>query len=748
MAGTAQSPAIWTGGSHAMLLDKPMRPLLTPWFKTALVYDLETGTSRVGDNNIRDNSPFNPDNMLVSIHWKVMRDLTDWETIKEDLAKPVKTIVVHHVELGEDNKDITSFLEDLAAADVAVAHNLKFDANWLTALNIDMPEHYWCTMIGEYIFARGRFVEKSLKATAERRDVTRKKSDLIDAEFKGGKEFYEIALDSVVEYAEADVQSCAEIFIEQLQDLGEVANTGLAPTFKLMNEMLPFLVEIEQNGIYIDTDILSAVGREYLAEKEAILGRLNEIVQDVMGDTPINLNSGPDLCAVVYSRRLSNRDAWKACMNLGTDARGKPLYPPRMSQSKFVNFVRGYLKRVMRTIAMHCHTCAGTGYIRKIKKDGTPYKNHSPCPTCDKAGAVYQDTGVVAGLKMIPEGPSDASVHGFKTDKVTLKRLIAQAEQKDNLVAVEFLTKMIRLNAINTYLDSFVTGIQTWTRRTGLLHPQFNQTVTKTGRLSSSQPNFQNQPKGGKFPVRKAVVSRFDGGWIYEADFSGLEFRVAGELSKDPQIIEDILTGKDVHKQTASIIYQVPESEISKEKRQNSKAYTFAPLYGGRGAQEAPHVKRYFEEYFEIYKGLADWHKTLFEGVLSNGIVRVPSGREYMFENVRRLAGGRVSNSTAIVNYPVQGWATGDLVVLSCVRALRLFKQHKIKSKLVCTVHDSIVCDVHPDEESLVKDLLKDAMMGVVGEAKERWQYEFSLPLDIEISKGRNWMEQEEIDLD
>lgn len=731
-----------------MLLNKEYRPLFTPWFRSALVFDLETVTSRVGEQNIRDNSPFNPDNRLVSIHWKVLRDVTNWEMVKEDLAKPVNTIVVHHNELEEDNRDISAFLKDLKAADVAVAHNLKFDGNWLTALNIPMPEFAWCTMIGEYIFARGRFVEKSLKATAERRDVTRKKSDLIDAEFKAGKEFSEIALDSVIEYAEADVQSCAEIFIEQLQDLHHVTNHGLVPTFKLMNEMLQFLIEIEQNGIYIDLNILGEVGDEYRAEKEAIINRLEEIVRDVMGDTPINLNSGPDLCAVVYSRILVRKESWKSTMNIGTDWRGKPLYPPRMSQSKWVKNVREHTKIAKRTMAIHCHSCDGTGYIRKTKKDGTPYKNASPCPACDKAGAIYQDTGVTAGLKMVPEGPADASVHGFKTDKVTLSRLITQAEQKGNLLAVEFLTKMIRLNAINTYLDSFVTGIQTWTRRTSLLHAQFNQTITKTGRLSSSQPNFQNQPKGGKFPVRKAVVSRYKDGWVYEADFSGLEFRVAGELSRDPQIIEDILTGKDVHKQTASIINKCATSEVTKDMRQAAKAYTFAPLYGGRGAQEAPHIKRYFEEYFEIYKGLAEWHQTLFEGVLNNGIVRVPSGREYQFDNVKRLAGGRVTNSTAIVNYPVQGWATGDLVVLSCVRAHKAFKKSDLKSKLICTVHDSIVCDVHPDEEQQVQQILKDAMMGVVDEAKIRWNYDFVLPLDIEISKGRNWMDLQEIPLD
>lgn len=717
------------------------------WFKSVMVYDLETKTSWIGeDNSIRDNSPRNPENFVVSIHWKVLRDITDPILTKIDLGAPINTHVVNHKDKPDPDSP-TPFIEALRSVDCTAAHNNKFDTGWLVEMGLQIPDLCYCTMIGEYIFARGNQIDKSLKATAERRDVTRKKSDLIDAEFKAGKEFSEIELSKVVEYAEADVQSCAEILVQQLAELSEPANVGLTETFKLMNEMLLFLVEIEKNGIKIDLDALEEVGREFLAEKNAIISRLNEIVLEVMGDTPINLNSGPDLVRVVFSRVVLDKAVWKATFNLGTDANGNTMYPPRMKPTQFNKKVRELTMVAKRQTAVHCHDCAGTGYIQKIKKDGSPYKNKSPCPRCKKEGALYLDTDTVAGLKMIPEGVSDVSVHGFKTDKATLSRLIDQAKDKGNLVAQEFLEKITRLNAVNTYLDSFVTGIRTYTRKSGFLHANFNQTITRTGRLSSSQPNFQNQPKGNKFPVRRAVVSRFDGGLWTEFDYSGLEFRVAGELSQDPQIIEDILTGKDVHKQTASIIYQEPESAISKEKRQNSKAYTFAPLYGGRGANEKPHIRRYFDEYFVLYRGLSEWHQELFSGVLEDGIVRVPSGREYKFNNVRRLGGGRVSNATNIVNYPVQGWATGCLVPLACIRALRKFKELGLKSKLTLTVHDSICCDVHPDERSQVHSALHWAMTGVVEEASERWGYTFSLPLDIEGSEGKNWMSQEDIAL-
>ena len=694
-----------------------------------IIVDLET---TVQDNQgSKDNSPYNPKNRIVSAHW---------QTIEDGKATGVHNRVFFHNEKATPDSP-QDLIDDLQTSDLLVAHNAKFDVSYLLEAGFPLPPTVWCTMIGEYILAKAQRKGLSLKDTAERYDVTRKKSELVDELFRGGTGFEAMPLDVVLEYAEADVISCAEIYLTQVDLLIDPHYSSLPPVFTLMNEMLLFLVEIERNGIRIDMDTLLEVEQDFLKEKADIEKRLDEIVRDVMGDTPINLNSGADMTKVVYSRVILNRDYHKRAFNIGTDHRGKPLHPRRMTPQQFANTVRKSTRRVMRTVAYHCDSCKGTGKIHKMKKDGSPYKNATKCPNCDGNGYVYMETGQVAGLKLIPEGPQDASINGFKTDKATIKRLIAQAQKKENLEAIEFLSKLSRLNAVNTYLDSFVKNIKQWTREDGLLHANFNQTTTRTGRLSSSNPNFQNQPKGGKFPIRKCVVSRFDGGEILEADFSGLEFRVAGELSRDPQIIEDILSGKDVHKQTAAIISQKPVETISKEERQGAKAYTFAPLYGGLGMSEPPHVQKYFQEYFNIYKGLASWHQRLMDGVLRTGIVQIPSGRQFYFPDAKRLRSGRITNSTAVVNYPVQSFATADIVPLSCIRALRFFNENRLKSKLILTVHDSIVVDVFPGEKYDVVTGLTWAMREVSEELKERFDYTTVLPLDIEMEAGSNWME-------
>ena len=704
-----------------------------------IVLDLET-TVQFGEDKSKDNSPYNPKNKIVSSHWRMIEDGV--------LHDPQRAIFNHNEQHGLNADSSEAMKQDISRAELMVCHNAKFDVSYLLESGFSIPKTVYCTMIGEYVFARGQRQELSLKATAERRDVTRKKSDLVDGLFKSGTGFEAMPLATVIEYADADVLSTAEIYLAQQKDLLKESNVGLLPTFTLMNEMLLFLVELERNGIAIDRDTLAEVKTQFVAEKLQIEKDLDFIVADVMGDTPVNLNSGVDMTAVVYSRRVNDRNYHKNAFNIGLNARGKPLPPPRMNASQFANTVRKSTRRVMRTIANHCDVCGGEGRLQKTKVNGDLYKNLSKCTHCDGRGYTLTETGQVAGLKLIPTQAADASINGFKTDKVTIAKLIAQAHAKDNLKAVEFLTKTSRLNAISTYLDSFVKNIQASTRADGLLHAQFNQCITRTGRLSSSQPNFQNIPKGHKFPVRKAVHSRFEGGTIMEADFSGLEFRVAGELSRDPQIIEDIESGKDVHKQTASIINQCAVEDVDKTMRQNAKAYTFAPLYGGMGANEPPHVQAYFKEYFNIYKGLAIWHRKLMDGVLKDGLVRIPSGREFYFPNARRLGNGRITNATAVVNYPCQSFATADLVVMSCVRAHERFKDEKFKSRLILTVHDSIVVDVHPDEDARVIAALKWAMGGLAGEVSKRYDYDLLLPLDIEITQGPNWMEQVELIID
>ena len=712
-----------------------------------LVLDLETTVERI-EGRI-DNSPKNPRNKCVSGYW-------GW--LGEDTVDHVKKAVWYHKDYeGCDPTD--ELRADLLSADMMVCHNTKFDAEWLQEMGFTLPPIVYDTMIVEYLLAKGQRRPLSLKESAIRRKVkSLKKSELIDEMFRDGVDFSEMPLDVVNEYAEADVKACGELYLAQLPILEREHNQSLKKVIPFMHEMLLFLCEIEMNGVKVDLDALEEVEREFESEKEILEKRLNEIVEMVMGDTPINLNSGADMTKVVYSREVISREAHQQTFNIGTNEAGKSLRPPFMTQSQFVDAVRATTKIVHKTRAIKCHDCNGMGSIQKYKvktkiklgkkyrvQTDEPYKNRTKCKTCTGAGAIYQSTGIAAGLKMSPSSAFDASINGFKTDKETIKGLILQAERKKNDIAVEFLTKISRLSALSVYLDSFVAGIQRGTRNTGFLHANFNQCVAATGRLSSGggmSINLQNQPKRG-FPVRKCFISRFENGIWIESDYSGLEFRTACELSRDSQGLSDILEGKDIHRQTASICLKKPASHVTKDERQGHKWASFQPLFGGTGFGMPDHIKAYFDRFYGIYEGIYGWHQSLMTGTLKNGTVETPSGRQYFWPNVERTKNGRVTSATQILNYPVQGFSA-DLVQLACIRAFKLFKQADLRSKLTLTVHDSICVDTHPDEIEQVKSILTEAMTGVGEEAEKRFGYKTIVPLDIEISGGPNWLEQQE----
>ena len=201
-------------------------------------------------------------------------------------------------------------------------------------------------------------------------------------------------------------------------------------------------------------------------------------------------------------------------------------------------------------------------------------------------------------------------------------------------------------------------GIDTFTKGDGFLHVGLTQHITATGRFSGRNPNMQNMPRGGTFPVKRVFISRWEGGHDFEADFAQLEFRAAAFLAQDETAMHEIDTGFDVHSYTAKVITDAGQ----KTSRQEGKAHTFAPLFGATGYGRSKAEEAYYIHFIEKYKGIAAWHKNLAdEAVRFNKITNV-SGRQYAFPDVERNQRGGVTHFTMIKNYPVQGFATGDVV--------------------------------------------------------------------------------------
>ena len=673
--------------------------------------DVETSWQKT-DTGGYDPSPFHPDNILVSVGINDEYYFTNHsERVDEGCYHKIQSIL-----------DKTTLL---------IGHNIKFDLMWLLESGFKYTGRVYDTMLGEYILNRGIRKSLTLEMSCRRRKIGSKDSRIKEFTDRGIP-FQNIPADLVEEYGRIDVAITRRLFDSQMDDLKMAKNKGLLMTLKMMNEFLVVLSDMERNGININLEELHSVEKEYRAEFAYLKQKIDKIVYKQMGDTKINLSSPEQLSWLIYSKKPKDKKEWAKIFNVGIDkSTGKNKRRPQYSRQQFRNLVSDNTEVIHRTVAQQCHTCKGKGVIKKVKKDGSPYKNYTKCPDCDGEGYLYTPMAKVAGFRQVPRSVYDIAESGFRTDRITLNKIAAEAEGEFK----DFIDAIVRHNAVDTYLNTFVEGLKNFTNEKGFLHPKFMQAITATGRLSSRDPNFQNQPRGKTFPIRKVVTSRFKDGMILEVDFAQLEFRTAVFLAQDKQGMEDIKNKIDVHQYTADII------GVS---RQDAKAHTFKPLYGGVTGTEDE--KKYYTKFLEKYKDIKVWHDQLQSEAIRFKRVKLPTGREYSFPYAERTPWGGSTYGTQIKNYPVQGFATADIVPLACINIYKLMQEQKVKSLLVNTVHDSIVADIYPGEEDVMSKIFKQGTADVIPALKEYYKIDFNVPLDTDLKIGYDWLNMKEVE--
>ena len=677
---------------------------------TIAVVDVETSFV-TGQNGKTDPSPFNSKNKLVSVG------------INNEY------LFFNHDE-RQDNNAFIKVQNILDKTTLLIGHNLKFDLAWLYEVGFKYDGKVYDTMIGEYVLQRGVRKALSLKECCKRRKLS-SKSDATEDFINQGISFEMIPSKIVEEYGRQDIAVTRELYYSQVDDFKQAKNRNLIPTVKMMNSFLQVLTKMEMNGIQIDLEALHDVESKFKTEYDELREKIDTIIWERMGDTRINPASPEQLSWLIYGVKVIDKKKWAEAFNIGIDPQTKKQKrKPKLSRTQFTRMVAQMTQPIYKTRSHQCVHCSGQGRIQKIKVNGEPYKNLSPCHHCSGTGIIYEETQARAGFTLNPTFVSDVSEGGFKTDRVTLSKLTNTDDEELN----EFIECITRYNALETYLNTFVEGIKSHCNGKGNLHPKFMQCVTATGRLSSRDPNFQNQPRGKTFPIRKVVTSRWKDGKILEMDFAQLEFRTAVFLSQDKQGMADIQNKVDIHQFTADVI------GVS---RQEAKGHTFKPLYGGMSGTESE--KKYYKEFLVKYKDIAKWHDQLESDAINYKVVTLPSGREYAFPFARRKPWGSASNSTQIKNYPVQGFATADIVPLTCIAVDNLMIQNKVKSLMINTIHDSVLIDVHPNEEDLIVDIVKRGARNVVPMMKEYYDIDFNVPLDTDVKVGYNWLEMREV---
>ena len=626
---------------------------------------------------------------------------------------------------GTQHIDIQELLD---RATILIGHNIAYDLMWLWECGFKYEGPVFDTMLTEYILQRGIKEPLHLKDCADRYNLETKKEDTLKEYFAKGYATDEIPRAELRQYLSADLHATQQLSDRQYKKLNSTKYAHLMDTVILTNKVCVTLARTHRNGFKVDETKLESVRKEFETEKQEIEKRLSSQVRNLMGDMPINLNSPEQMSWVIYSRKPKDKAMWAN------------EFIPHMAHDDFKRAVRENSDIVYKTKAIICKSCNGTGNIRKVRKNGTPYANTNKDPACNGLGYhFHDDRAKIAGLKFNAPNAKWVSANGFGVSKGNLDVLQGMANRAGMKEASSFLQDLKRLSALDTYLSSFVEGIKTHVKSDGMLHVRLLQHRTATGRFSGADPNMQNMPRGGTFPVKKVFVSRWEGGKILEADFAQLEFRTAAYLSQDKVAINEIKTGFDVHAYTADIITKSGQPTT----RQDAKAHTFAPLYGATGFGRTKAEARYYQDFTKKYKGVASWHSRLAKEALEKRSITTPSGREFSFPDVERRINGSVSHFTQIKNYPVQSFATADIVPLVLTHIEDRLKL--LQSCIVNTVHDSIVIDVHPDEINKVIFILKSINEDMNNIINQQFRIDFNVPLLLEAKIGDNWLDTKDV---
>jgi len=321
---------------------------------------------------------------------------------------------------------------------------------------------------------------------------------------------------------------------------------------------------------------------------------------------------------------------------------------------------------------------------------------------------------------------------GYSTNEEVLQQLASQHELPAEILNYRQLTKLK-----STYVDALPRMVNPETNR---LHTSLNQTVTATGRLSSSEPNLQNIPVKGEWGqrIRRAFIAE-NGTRLLSADYNQVELRILAHLAQDETLLAAFKQGEDIHTTTAVQIFGLPAKLISPEMRRTAKTVNFGIIYGispfglsstlGTSQAEA---KKYIDRYMEHYQGVRRFiEKTIAEAKSRGFVTTILSRRRPIPELASPTPAVRGLGERTAINTPIQGSAA-DLIKLAMIRISRRLKREARRSRMLLQIHDELIFEVPDEESEPMKDLVREEMEGALS---------LSVPLKVDIGVGSNWSE-------
>lgn len=579
--------------------------------KNYVVLDFETTNKDKG-------SALHDDNRIV---------LACWLTVRGE-KRSLHSRFASEFDLGE-------LVRHCESADFLVAHNAKFELQWLERCGYDIGSRpVYDTMLAEYVLGGNRYnmAQLSLDKIAQRRKIEGKVG-VVSALIKAGVPVEDIPAEWLEKYCKQDVLLTHTLYVQTLEELLDSERLPVLYTRCLLT---PVLADIEKNGMQLDSTKVLPLLEEKEKEYEFLQRKLT---REAGG---INLNSPVQLGEFLYETLK---------LPVPKDRHGSELrtktgrYP---TSADTISSLRGKTKRQRDFLADYQH-------FRELNAELTKYLR--------KFGECCLQSG-------------------------------------------------------------------------GAIRAAFNQSATRTHRLSSTgrqySTQFQNLPRIYK-PLFKA---RQDGGHMYEVDGSQLEFRVAVHLGRDKVGLEHIRAGVDVHSATAREL-GVP--------RQEAKSRTFKPLYGGSSG--TPSEQRYYEYFKRTYSGIAGTQSGWVNTVLKEKELRTEWGLVFYWPDTKMTRSGYVTNTTSIYNYPVQSLATAEIIPVALVYMWHRVRAQALPFLLVNTIHDSIVAEGPESEEVKEQwhELAKQCLIHDVYYYMEKvYNLKLRVPLGCSVTNGSHWGSKDE----
>lgn len=524
-----------------------------------------------------------------------------------------------------------------------------------------------------------------------------------------------------------------------------------------MGNILGLAITDSKNTYYVPTNLVLDT-LNYIANKEILTYDLKKILVTTKKDIKCNF----DLMIAAYLIDMpSDMDIYKLMNSCG-----KEILPyDNLKKNEFNNleneitlkskFIYEYSsilneklkiedeKDIFHQIEMPLIYTLADMEINGFKFDDSKLDNMRKEVT-DKISNLKQEIYAISGIEFNISSPKQlgevlydkleidkkGKKNNYKTDVKTLQKY-----EKDNPIINKILEYRNLSKLYNTYLDS----LNKYVLKDGKIHTIFNQTLTRTGRLSSMEPNLQNIPAREEYgkQIRAAFIPSND--LILSADYSQIELRILAHISNSKDLISAFQNNEDIHTKVAADINGIKESEVTKHMRSMAKAVIFGIVYGisGFGLGENLNIspseaKMFIDKYYELYPGVKEYMDNIVSEAYNTGKVKTMFGRIRKIEELKNTNFNiRKTGERMALNTPIQG-SSADIMKMAMNEVLRKMKSANLQSKMILQVHDEIIIDIKKEELEILKEMIKDTMENIV---------KLSVPLKVEISTGTNWLE-------